>query len=235
MAVFSNDPRAQGLWSRVQMLTLITKNPCPDTREQRTDLCLGDNEKRARLGYAGCIKVEIVKNDCQDYKRNVIALAATNAELTKYLNDTAKAKADAENKAADLAAEQAIIARRRAADKSLSDAYNSACRPYLINQQGFQIPGGNPNYNAKTCADLDKQRIATNNFTSGSANVTFDEIARERGQSAATGARAAPGVARALARPARTPRARLPRPKPQPRVPKKPVLRAKRVSSAQSA
>lgn len=234
MAVFSNDPRAQGLWERIQGLNLLTASPCPDTRQKITDLCNNDPDKLRRLGYEGCRRVETVKNDCQDYNRYVQAKADANTALTKYLDDTAKAKAAADNKAADLAAEQAILARRRAADKSLSDAYNSACKPYLINQQGFQIPGGNPNYNAKTCADLDKQRIATNNFTSGSANVTFDEIARERGQSAATGARAAPGVARALARPARTPRARLPRPKPAPRVPRKPVLRAKRVSSAQS-
>ena len=235
MAVFSNDPRAQGLWSRVQMLTLITKNPCPATREQRTDLCLGDNEKRARLGYAGCIKVETVKNDCQDYNRNVIALAATNAELKKYLDDTAKAKADAENRAADIAAEQAILARRRATNASLEKARVDACG--LTGDSGLVMNVPEPRRTALLEA-CQKARVneANNRFNlSGNIRVTFDEVARERGQSAAAGARAAPGVARALARPSRTPIVRLPRPKPQPRVPKKLVLRAKRVSSAQSA
>ena len=187
MAVFSNDPRAQALWEKEKMLNLITSSPCPDTRQQITDLCRGDDEKRSRLGYAGCTKVETVKNDCQDYNRNVKAKAQTSADLAKYLKDSAKAKADKDKKAADFAAEQAILARRRDSDKSLSTAYNSACRPVLINQLGFVIPGGNPDYNPKTCADLDKKRIATNNFQSGNASVTFDEVARELSGSKASG------------------------------------------------
>lgn len=232
MAVFSNDPRAQALWTRVQMLTRITASPCPDTRQQYVDLCLGDNDKRARLGYQGCIKVETVKNDCQDYNRNVKAKAETSAELEKYLKDTAKAKADAENKAADIAAEQAIIKRRRDNDTALENARREACK-YLVDPTVIRNkPQKEQTAIVDGCIKASKD---FQNNRSPSGSVTFDEVARERGQSSATGARAAPGVARALARPSRTPRVRLPRPKPQPRVPKKPVLRAKRVSSAQSA
>lgn len=187
MAVFSNDPRAQALWKREQMLNLITSSPCPDTREQRTDICRGDDEKRRRLGYAGCTKVEIVKNDCQDYNRNVKAKAETSAELAKYLKDTAKAKADKDRKEKETAAEQAILARRRAADKTLETSYLSACRQYTLNEAGFSKPG-NPNYDPKKCAELDKERIKGGGaFQSGQNPVTFDEVARELATSKASG------------------------------------------------
>ena len=200
MAVFSNDPRAQALWDREKMLNLITSSPCPDTRQQITDLCNNDPDKLRRLGYAGCRKVETVKNNCQDYDRNVKAKAQASSDLAKYLKDSAKAKADKDKKAAEFAAEQAILTRRRDSDKALSTAYSSACKPYLINQQGFQIPGGNPNYNPKTCADLDKKRIATNNFQSGNDSVTFDEVARELGTSKSGGKKPAKLKAKAKAK-----------------------------------
>ena len=233
MAVFSNDPRAQGLWERTQMLNLVTKDPCPDTRQKITDLCNNDPDKLRRLGYAGCRSVETVKNDCQDYNRNVAAKAETNAALEKYLKDTAKAKADAENKAADIAAEQAILARRRASNTALENARRDACSylvdPTVIRNKSQKEATAIQEACFKASNDLNK-----NKFNLESDRVTFDEVARERGQSAATGAKANPAVARALARPSRTPRVRLSRPKPAPRVPKKPVLRAKRVSSASS-
>lgn len=233
MAVFSNDPRAQGLWEQIQGLNLFTASPCPDTREQLTDLCLGNDDMRNRIGYFNCVKRETVKNDCQDYNRYVTAKAEANAALTKYLKDSAKAKADADNKAADFAAEQAILARRRATNASLEKARIDACG----------VPGSDLTMNVpepRRTALLEgchKARVneANNRFDlSGNIRVTFDEVARERGQSAAAGAGAASGVARALAQPRRTPKPRLPRPTPQPREPRKPVLRAKRVSSASS-
>lgn len=214
MAVFSNDPRAQSLWDQIQGLNLITASPCPDTRQIITDLCNNDPDKLSRFGYAGCRKVETVKNDCQDYNRNVKAKAETSAELEKYLKDTAKAKADAENKAADLAAEQAILARRRASNTALENARRDACS-YIADPTVIM---NKPQKEATAIQEgcFKASNDYENNRTFESTRVTFDEVARERGQSSATGARAAPGVARALAQPARTPKPRLPRPKPAP-------------------
>lgn len=194
MAVFSNDPRAQALWERTQMLNLIAKDPCPDTRQQ--------------------------SNDCQDYNRNVQAKSKTSAELEKYLKDTAKAKADAENKAADIAAEQRILDRRR----QQGEAINTSCSRIQ-----------DSSWSGEFRAQMDAKCAEGKKNMPSRLPVTFAEIAAERGQSNLTGARAASGVARALAQPRPTPRPRLPRPTPAPRVPRKPVLRAKRVSSAQSA
>lgn len=222
MAVFSNNPRIQGQWQQVQQLNLLASVPCSPTQERVTDLCRYDDDKRRRLG-AACIVRETITVKCEDYAG---AAARAQAELDKLIAADGKAKADAENKAADIAAERAIIERRRANDAALTDAIKAACVYETMNVDRKIVEA-----KQAACAR------ANENFTknkSPSGYVTFDEVARERGQSAATGARAAPGVVRALARPRRTPRVRLPRPKPAPRVPKRPVLRAKRVSSASS-
>ena len=181
MAVFSNDPRAQALWDREKMLNLITSKPCPDTREQRTDLCRGDDEKRRRLGYAGCTQVETVKNDCQDYNRNVKAKAQTSADLAKYLKDTAKAKSDEDKKAAEFAAEQAILARRRASNASLESAVKTAC----VSTMNIGEPRRTAILEAcsKAQTNFEKKKISVDN----DIRVTFDEVARELSGSKASG------------------------------------------------
>jgi len=196
MAVFSNDPRAQQLWERSQMLNLITSRPCIEGKGTGqiaglVDICGTDDKKRERLGYSRCLGNTTV-TDCQDYNRNVKAKAENNAELQKYLKDTAKAKADKDKKAAELAAEQAILARRRDADKSLSDAYSRACSAGARDAQNRSVD--------KTCLELEKKRIATDNFGTARSNVTFDEVARELGTSKASGKKPAKLKAKAKAK-----------------------------------
>jgi hypothetical protein len=181
MAVFSNDPRAQALWDREKMLNLITSSPCPDTRQQITDLCNNDPDKLRRLGYAGCRKVETVKNNCQDYDRNVKAKAQASADLAKYLKDTAKAKSDKDKKAAEFAAEQAILARRRASNASLESAVKTACVSTMNVGEPRRTAILEDCFKART--NFEKKKVSVDN----DIRVTFDEVARELGTSKASG------------------------------------------------
>ena len=183
MAVFSNDPRAQQLWSRVQKLNRVTATPCKEGKGTGqiaglVDICGTDDKKRERLGYS-CLANTTV-TDCQDYNRNVKAKAQTSAELEKYLKDTAKAKADKDKKAAEVAAEQAILARRRASDASLESAVKTAC----VSTMNVGEP--------RRTAILDACSKASENLRKKKSNwestsVTFDEVARELATSKASG------------------------------------------------
>lgn len=174
MAVFSNDPRIQRLWHEAENLRVLASTSCSPTSEIYKNTCT--EEQMRRLGYAACTKKETVPNDCPDWTKK---LKDAEANLRKAVNEDAKRKADADKKAADTAAEQAILNRRRNNDKTLSAAYIESCRQ-TIGVDNDTRAVLNPNYNAKTCADLDKKRVATNNFTSGQASVTFEEIEREK-------------------------------------------------------
>ena len=194
MAVFSNDPRAQALWDREKMLNLITSSPCPDTRQQITDLCNNDPDKLRRLGYAGCRKVETVKNNCQDYDRNVKAKAQASADLAKYLKDTAKAKADKDKQAAEFAAEQAILTRRRASNASLESAVKTAC----VSTMNIGEPRRTAILEAcsKARTNFEKKKVSVDN----DIRVTFDEVARELATSKSGGKKPAKLKAKAKAK-----------------------------------
>lgn len=202
MAVFSNDPRAQALWNREKMLNLITSRPCDEQKQvsRLTDICRGDDDKRRRLGYSGCLKNEFVENDCQDYNRNVKAKAETSAELAKYLKDTAKAKADKDKKEAEFAAEQAILARRRAANASLEKARVAACgvRGDAALVTNVQEPRRTALLEAcqKARVNEGKNRVSVDN----DVKVTFDEVARELATSKAGGKKPAKLKAKAKAK-----------------------------------
>jgi len=197
MAVFSNDPRALQLWNRAQMLNLITASPCQEGKGTGqiaglVDICGTDDKKRERLGYSRCLGNTTV-TDCQDYNRNVKAKAENDAELKKYLNDTAKAKADKDKKAAEFAAEQAILTRRRATNASLEKARGDACNVSTMN-----VPEPRRTAILEACRKAGVNE-AKNKFNLGN-RVTFDEVARELGTSKASGKKPAKLKAKAKAK-----------------------------------
>jgi hypothetical protein len=174
MAVFSNDPRIQGQWQKVQNLNLLAsrQSQCSPTREVVTDLCIGDPEKRRRLGDAGCTNRQTITVKCEDYSG---AAAQANADLNKLIAAAAKTKADADKKAADTAAEQAIIARRRDNDAALTNAQHSACSVSVINKSQKENTAIRDAC-FKASKDLEKNK-------SPRGSVTFDEIEREKNKS----------------------------------------------------
>lgn len=226
MAVFSNDPNIQYLWlysqerpsalNRVYHYIRAVPSECRICTAARIDGATKPNGwywEFSNAPLSGSI-------ENPDYTRTVARFDKVDADLKNALAAESKKKIDSDNKAADDAAEQRILDRR----KQQRDAISASCSR---TQDG--------SWSGEFRAQMDAKCAEGKKNMPSSLPVTFAEIAAERGQSNLTGARAAPGVARALAQPRRTPRPRLPRPKPAPRVPKKPVLRAKRVSSAQSA
>lgn len=226
MAVFSNDPNIQYLWlysqerpsalKRVNHYIKFVPGCPPGDSRCNTSYVRGLPKGWAWIGSM----TPIDGGEIHPYYTDTVArFDKVDADLKNALAAESKKKTDSDNKAADAAAEQRILDRR----KQQRDAISASCSR---TQDGSWSGEFRAQMDAK-CAE-GKKNMPSN------LPVTFAEIAAERGQSNLVGARAAPGVARALAQPRRTPRPRLPRPKPAPRVPKKPVLRAKRVSSASS-
>ncbi len=183
MAVFSNDPRIQGAWNRVQQLNTLAsaQSQCSPTQERVTDLCRDDDAKRNRLG-AACIKRETITVKCEDYSGPA---GKANQDFQKLLKDTAKEKARIDKQAAEFAAEQAILTRRRATNASLEKARIDACG----------VPGSNLTMNVPEprrtalLAGCHKARVneSKNAFNFEDKRVTFDEVARELGASKASG------------------------------------------------